>query len=216
MSGSTYRDLELQYSANDNWDRMLQGGMQLLDRFAQEDRVRILQPQTNLQVKILRPLGGNNAFVSYVDAIGELDNELCVIDWKTSTSCYPTGPTGLCALDPQMICYSWMTGIERVALVVFVRKRIPEIQYLKATISDQQRQEYGRLVEETVRQIEAAQFRQHSGIRFPQNPCLSCAYLGLCLDRREMVDLRLTRQRGADLDWLDQLAALRTHRWNRS
>jgi len=180
--------------------------MQLLDRFAQEDRVRILHPQTDLQVKILRPLGGNNAFVSYVDAIGELDNELCVIDWKTSTACYPAEPAGLCALDPQMICYSWMTGIERVALVVFVRKRMPEIQYLKATISEEQRQEYGRLVAETVRQIEAAQFLQHSGIRFPQNPCLSCAYLGLCMDRREMVDLRLTRQQGAALDWLDELA----------
>ena len=114
-----------------HWDRMLQGGMQLLDRFAQEDRVRILQPQTNLQVKILRPLPGDNAFVSYVDAIGELDDELCVIDWKTSTSCYPTEPAGLCALDPQMICYSWMTGIERVALVVFVRKRMPEIRLIR-------------------------------------------------------------------------------------
>jgi CRISPR/Cas system-associated exonuclease Cas4 (RecB family) len=202
---ASYRDLDLQYSANDNWDRMLQGGMQLLDRFAQEDRVRILQPETRLQVKILRPLSGNNAFVSYVDAIGELDSELCVIDWKTSTSCYPAEPAGLGALDPQMICYSWMTGIERVALVVFVRKRMPEIQYLKATISEEQRQEYGRLVTESVRQIEAAQFLAHSGIRFPQNPCLSCAYVGLCLDRPEMVDLRLTRQQGAELDWLDEL-----------
>jgi ATP-dependent exoDNAse (exonuclease V) beta subunit len=77
----------MQYSTHDNWDRMLQGGMQLLDRFAQEDRVRILQPQTNLQVKILRPLAGDKTFISYVDAIGELDGELCVIDWKTSTSC---------------------------------------------------------------------------------------------------------------------------------
>ncbi len=200
-----YRDLEMQYSAHDSWDRMLQGGMQLLDRFAQEDRVCIPQPETRLQVKILRQLPGGNAFVSYLDAIGELDNELCVIDWKTSTARYPTEPAGLCALDPQMICYSWMTGIEKVALVVFVRKRIPEIQYLKATISEEQRQEYGRLVTETVRQIETAQFLPHSGIRFPQNPCLSCAYLGLCLDRQEMVDLRLNRQQGAELDWLDEL-----------
>jgi hypothetical protein len=43
---ASYRDLDLQYSANDTWDRMLQGGMQMLDRFAQEDRIRILQPQT--------------------------------------------------------------------------------------------------------------------------------------------------------------------------
>jgi hypothetical protein len=200
-----YRDLEMQYSNHDNWDHMLQGGMQLLDCFAQEDRIRIQYPEKDLQVKILRPLGGTNAFVSYVDAIGELDSELSVIDWKTSTSCYPAEPEGLCALDPQMICYSWMTGIERVALVVFVRKRMPEIQYLKATITEQQRQEFGRLVADTVQQIEAAQFLQHSGIRFPQNPCLSCAYLGLCLDRQEMVDLRLARQQGAELDWLDEL-----------
>jgi hypothetical protein len=59
-----YRDLEMQYSTHDNWDRMLQGGMQLLDRFAQEDRVRILQPQINLQVKILRPLPGDHTFSS--------------------------------------------------------------------------------------------------------------------------------------------------------
>jgi hypothetical protein len=71
------------------------------------------------------------------------------------------------ALGQQMICYSWLTGIERVALVVFVRKRLPEIQYQKARISEEQRQEYGRLVGESVRQIEAAQFLQHSGIRFP-------------------------------------------------
>jgi hypothetical protein len=54
-------------------------------------------------------------------------------------------------------------------------------------------------VEETVRQIEEAKFLQHSGIRFPQNPWVSCAYIGLCLDRREMVDFRLTRQQGANL-----------------
>ena len=46
-----------------------------------------------------------------------------------------------------------LTGIERVALVVFVRKRLPEIQYLKDRIGEEQRQEYGRLVAESVRQI---------------------------------------------------------------
>ena len=51
-----------------------------------------------------------------------------------------------------------MTGIFEAALVVFVRKHQPEIQYLKASISEEQRLEFGRLVETTVGQIEAAQF----------------------------------------------------------
>ncbi|HZM09842.1 MAG TPA: hypothetical protein VFC15_06485, partial [Candidatus Limnocylindrales bacterium] len=37
---------------------------------------------------------------------------------------------------------SWMTGINEVAQVVFVRKRMVEVQYLRATITDQQRQEF--------------------------------------------------------------------------
>jgi hypothetical protein len=91
-------------------------------------------------------------------------------------------------------------------VVVFVRKNQPEIQYLKATISDEQRREYGRLVETTVSQIEAGQFVSHSGIRFPQNGCVSCAHLGLCLNNQPLIDANLVRRAGAtDLDWLNEL-----------
>jgi hypothetical protein len=46
-------------------------------------------------------------------------------------TCYPTEPDGLLALDPQLICYSWITGVSEVAQVVFVRKQLVEIQYLQ-------------------------------------------------------------------------------------
>ena len=73
-------------------------------------------------------------------------------------------------------------------------------------ISAEQRQEYSRLVEATISQIEAGQFLPHSGIRFPQNGCVSCAQLGLCLGNQQLVDVKLIRRPGAsDLDWLDHL-----------
>jgi len=72
--------------------------------------------------------------VSYVDAIGELDGLRCIMDWKTTTSRYPEEPAGLLSLDPQLVCYSWVTGLSEVALAVFVRKHQPEIQYLKTFI----------------------------------------------------------------------------------
>src|SRR5581483_12494297 len=109
-------------------------------------------------------------------------------------------------LDPQLICYSWISGIADVAFVVFVRKHFPEIQYLKATISDEQRRDFGRLIETTVSQIEAGQSPPRGGIRFPQNGCLSCPHLGLCLGNHELVETNLIRRSGAeDLDWLDEL-----------
>jgi len=40
-----------QYSNGDTWDRMLQQGIQLLDRFCQDDRIRIPRPRRNLQIK---------------------------------------------------------------------------------------------------------------------------------------------------------------------
>jgi len=162
--------------------------------------------EENLQIKVVRDLPNANQFVAYIDAIGELDGQRCFMGWKTTTSRYPEEPVGLLTLDPQLICYSWVTGISDVALVVFVRKQQPEIQYLRTSISEEQRQEFGRLVGTTIGQIEAAQFPAHSGIRFPQNGCVSCAHLGLCLDDQKLIDSSLIRSPGAsDLAWLDQL-----------
>ena len=124
---------------------------------------------------------------------------------KPLSSRYPEEPDGLLALDPQLVCYSWITGISDVAQVVFVRKRLVEVQYLRTTITDEQRKEFGRLVEDTIQRIEACQFMPHSGIRFPQNPCTSCPYVGLCLGRQELVEKSVIRRPGEDLGWLDEL-----------
>ena len=137
-------------------------------------------------MKYTRPIG-KNEFVAYVDGIGKLDGTRCLLEWKTSSSRYLEEPEGLLTLDPQLVCYSWMTGISEVAQVVFVRKRLVEIQYLRTSITDGQRQEFGQLVEDTIRRIESAEFLPRPGIRFPQNPCTTCPYLGLCLGKQELV-----------------------------
>jgi CRISPR/Cas system-associated exonuclease Cas4 (RecB family) len=203
---SACRRQDLLFSKRDTWDGMLSQGIMLLTRFCQDDRVRIAQPRHNLQIKLMRVIG-RNEFVSYVDGIGKLDGTRCLLEWKTSSIRFPESPEGLLALDPQLVCYSWMTGISEVAQVVFVRKRFVEVQYLTTTITPEQREEFGRVVEDTIRRIESAQFLPHSGIRFPQNPCITCPYTGLCLGRKEMVEAALVRRPGAEqLGWLDELA----------
>jgi PD-(D/E)XK nuclease superfamily len=200
------REAQLEYSNGDSRDRLVQQGVGLLEQLAQGDRIRIRQPRRNLQVKLVRPLLNGSEFVAYLDAIGYLDGTRCLIEWKTTTSRYPEEPAGLLALDPQLVCYSWISGISDVALVAFIRKRVPEIQYLKASITEEQRREFGQLVGATAGQIEAGQYLPHPGIRFPNNGCTSCPYLGLCLGNQNLVDTKLLRQPGAsDLDWLRDL-----------
>jgi hypothetical protein len=199
------KDLGLTYSGSDTWDRMLLQGVQLLERFVQDNRIKIPYPDSNQQVQCSRPLSSGNDFVSYIDAIGEIDGMPCLLEWKTSSARYPETPLGIAALDPQLICYSWMTGISEVAQVIFIRKRLVEVQYLRATISDERRQEFGTLVDDTVRQIESGLFLLHSGIRFPQNPCTTCPFIGLCLHETGLVEDSLVRKPGVDLGLFDEL-----------
>jgi hypothetical protein len=199
-----YQEAQLEYSHGDSWERMFRQGVQLLERLAQDDRIQISRPSRNLQIKLVRSLTNGNDFVAYVDALGELDGKPCLLEWKTTTVRYSEEPEGLLALDPQLICYSWISGISEVAIVTFVRKRISEIQYLKTTISEKQREEFDNLVGVTVGQIEAGHFLPHSGIRFPQNGCISCPQLGLCLGNPQLIESKLVRRPGAsDLDWLE-------------
>src|SRR6202795_3403122 len=163
-----YQEAQVEYSKGDDWERMFRQGVQLLERLAQDDRIHIHHPLNNMQVKLVRSLPAENGFVAYLDAVGTLDGKPSLLEWKTTTARYPEEPEGLLALDPQLICYSWISGISDVAVVAFVRKRVSEIQYLKTTISDQQRWDFGQLVAATSSQIEAGQFIPHSGIRFHQ------------------------------------------------
>ena len=73
------KEMKLSYSGNDTWDRMLQQGVQLLERFAQDGRVRVRRPRSNQQIQFTRMLSSGNNFVAYVDALGELDGTPCVL-----------------------------------------------------------------------------------------------------------------------------------------
>ena len=73
-----YKNASLEYPKSETWDQMFEQGIHLLERFAQDDRVRIRNPRRNLQIKFSRPIGSTNEFVAYVDAIGQLNGERSV------------------------------------------------------------------------------------------------------------------------------------------
>src|SRR5712672_1658807 len=60
-----YREASLQYKKGETWDRLVHQGVHLLERFAQDDRVKIHRPEQDLQVKMVRSLPDGNEFVAY-------------------------------------------------------------------------------------------------------------------------------------------------------
>ena len=111
------------------------------------------------------------------------------------------------SLDPQLVCYSWMTGIAEVAQVVFVRKRLVEVQYLRTTITDEQREEFGRLVEDTIRRIEVGRLPAAQWHPLSPESLQQLSVCGALPGKQEMAEAALVRRPGADsLDWLDELS----------
>src|SRR6267154_1156982 len=85
----TYRDVSLEYSHGDDWERLLRQGIGLLEQFARDNRIRIRQPQRNMQKNHIRPLANENDFVAYVDANGQLDCTRRLLEWNTTGARYP-------------------------------------------------------------------------------------------------------------------------------
>jgi hypothetical protein len=92
----TYQKQDLRYAERDSWDRMLQQGVQLLERFCQDDRIRVRRPRQSQQIKFVRPLSGGNDFVAYVDAAGQPGGATACSDEgrfqplsRTARSCWP-------------------------------------------------------------------------------------------------------------------------------
>ena len=77
------QNLELVYSGNDTWDHMFRQGIQLLERFVQDGRVQIRQPQSHQQIRLARTLSSGDSFVAFVDAVG---------DWTAHPVCWSGRP----------------------------------------------------------------------------------------------------------------------------
>src|SRR5439155_4982336 len=111
---SSYRGQQLQYSKADTWDRMLQEGIQLLDRFCQDGRVRVHQPGRNLQIKFTQPISQAKDFVAYIDGIGKLEGWGGLLGWKRTSTRNAEEQDALLPLDLQLVGYPWITAMAEV------------------------------------------------------------------------------------------------------
>ncbi len=117
-------------------------------------------------------------------------------------------PEGPIALDPQLVCYSWMTGILR-GRPGGVRSQAPRlwVQYLRH--HDCRRAARGiRSIMWRTRSGESSQrsFFPTVAFVFPRILAVRVQYVGLCLRRQDRATASLVRRPGAeDLGWLDEL-----------
>jgi len=100
-------------------------------------RVLIEDGERDFQIKFRRPLPLTRNISLLCGRGGVRDGRWCLIEWKTTAS-VPGESGRILELDPQLVCYSWAAQCQQVSLVNFVRKKQPEIQYLRARIRKRQ------------------------------------------------------------------------------
>ena len=71
-----FRDAPFEYKKGESWDRLVHQGVHLLQRFAQDDRVKIRRPEQDLQVKMVRslPATTNSSLISTPSANSTVRN----------------------------------------------------------------------------------------------------------------------------------------------
>jgi len=135
--------------------------------------------------------GTDLAGIYYTAYIDMLCSNL-LVDIKTGATGLDETP-GLLQLDQQLREYAWVTGEPNVSFLWFTkRKSPPYTQFVGAHISQEDMNEAGETIGQEIAEIVAANkrgsFPKQPGIRFPNNKCINCAMLGICLGDDAMRD----------------------------
>src|SRR5260370_12161553 len=88
-----YREAPFEFKKGETWDRFVHQGIHLLQRFAQDSRVRIHNPRKDLPNKFLQMLAGRSEFLAFPAGTGGKGGGSTLIDSENTTRRQPRGPT---------------------------------------------------------------------------------------------------------------------------
>lgn len=173
-------ETEYEFSNGDTHSSLHEQGLQLLSLWHQHSETPDPEKATSVERERYIEVAGEVPFWSTIDFTGE--NGELLLDWKTSLSRYPEHKV---KLDLQLTAYAYVLAVtektpSRVGFGVLVKRKVPEVQYLFATRSKEELQNFERLVLKTWQDIEDGHFH-----RAPGAHCSWCDYLGLCLGEPE-------------------------------
>jgi hypothetical protein len=180
--------VDLDYGARDSWQSLYDTGRGLLDRFVVEDAPRIARPEAVEKKFELRISSLELPFVGIIDLVACLDDARTVIDFKTAGAGYQPYEV---ALSDQLTAYHLAEpGAEQVALCVFVKTKMPQIEWHVTQRTGAQLVEYLWKAQLVAQEIAAGHFYKRPG-----KWCAWCDYRPVCIGDEQAVRETLIRVR---------------------
>ena len=180
------KEVELHYKKRESWDNFNAKGEKLLAKFLAEEAPKIRQARGIERKFELRVTALDAPFVGIIDLVGQVDDRLTVIDFKTAGSDYEDHEA---ALSDQLTAYALAEPeAEQVALCVLVKTKEPRIEWHFAKRSADALAEYLEKVRLVSDDIAAAKFYKRPG-----KHSAWCDFLPVCLGDKKKAHDTLVR-----------------------
>lgn len=207
---SNYETIELKYSKNDkDWENLNNTGQSLMREFeAIKEDLPIHSPEFSAVIpRDPAETWYNGTRLEYLaDCISHPFEGDLLLDIKTSGRAYPDGdnqnaPTyGYPALDPQLRTGALVSGIRQVGFLVFVKTRIPKIQFHTGYVTDKLLEQQDAWLKEQYHRLIEGRLTMNAGVRFPDERCKFCSFLPVCLGHDEIAEATLRRKSSKETD----------------
>ncbi|PYV27928.1 MAG: hypothetical protein DMG27_02675 [Acidobacteria bacterium] len=180
------KDVELRYKKRESWEDFNAKGEKLLTKFLVEEAPKIRQARGMERKFELRVTALDAPFLGIIDLVGQVDDRLTVIDFKTAGSDYEEQEA---ALSDQLTAYALAEPeAQQVALCVLVKTKEPRIEWHFAKRSADALAEYLEKVRLVSDDIAAGKFYKRPG-----RQCASCDFLPVCLGDKKKTQETLVR-----------------------
>jgi len=180
------KDVELRYKKRESWEDFNAKGAKLLTKFLAEEAPKIRQARGIERKFELRATALDAPFVGIIDLVGQVDDRLTVIDFKTAGSDYEDHEA---ALSDQLTAYALAEPeAQQVALCILVKTKEPRIEWHFAKRSAGDLAEYLDKVRLVSDDIAAAKFYKRPG-----KHCAWCDFLPVCLRNEKEAQETLVR-----------------------
>lgn len=177
---ASLREIELDYSRKDTWDKLRQAGEALLAKFAIEATPRLsnvaaVEKRFELSITSLElPL------VGIIDLVADFDGYRTVIDFKSATRSYERHEV---ALSDQLSCYQLAEPeVVQVAFCVLVKTKEPKIEWHVSKRTPIQLAEYLDKIALVASEIATGHFYKRPGMW-----CTWCDFLPVCIGDHKRV-----------------------------
>jgi CRISPR/Cas system-associated exonuclease Cas4 (RecB family) len=178
------RGVELTYGQYDSWDKLAVSGETLLTRFVTDEAPRVTAIEAVEEAFSVTVTSFGVPLVGVVDLVAAFEGKRTVVDFKTAARDYEEHAV---VLNDQLTAYAVARpDAEQVALCVFVKGRVPRIEWHLARRQPADLVAYLQKAEIVVQAITARHFYKRPGWW-----CSSCDYLPVCLGDFQMVHEKL-------------------------